>query len=51
MISTYVYRRTLVEGGNFGYSTAISMFNSVINLILLITANKVSRKVSGSGLW
>ena len=51
VISTYVYRRTLVEGGNFGYSTAISMFNSVINLILLITANKVSRKVSGSGLW
>lgn len=51
VISTYVYRRTLIEGGNFGYSTAISVFNSVINLILLIAANKVSRKVSGSGLW
>jgi len=50
VISTYVYRRTLVEGGNFGYSTAISMFNSVINLILLLSANKISRKVSGSGL-
>lgn len=51
VISTYVYRRTLIEGGNFGYSTAISMFNSVINLILLLTANKISRKVSGSGLF
>lgn len=51
VISTYVYRRTLIEGGNYGYSTAISMFNSVINLILLLTANKISRKVSGSGLF
>ena len=51
VISTYVYRRTLLEGGNYGYSTAISMFNSIINLILLVTANKISRKVSGKGLW
>lgn len=51
VISTYVYRRTLIEGGNYGYSTAISMFNSIINLILLVSANKISRKVSGKGLW
>ena len=51
VISTYVYRRTLIEGGNYGYSTAISMFNSLINLILLVSANKISRKVSGKGLW
>lgn len=51
VISTYVYRRTLLEGGNYGYSTAISMFNSIINLILLVAANKISRKVSGKGLW
>ncbi len=51
VISTYVYRRTLIEGGNYGYSTAISMFNSVINLILLVSANQISRKVSGKGLW
>ena len=51
VISTYVYRRTLVEGGNYGYSTAISMFNSIINLILLVSANRISRKISGKGLW
>ena len=51
VISTYVYRRSLVEGGNFGYSTAISMFNSIIDMILLISANTISRKVSGKGLW
>ncbi len=51
VISTYVYRRTLLEGGNYGYSTAIGMFNSVINLILLVSANKISRKVSGNGLF
>ena len=51
VISTYVYRRTLVEGGNYGYSTAIGMFNSIINLILLVSANKISRRISGKGLW
>lgn len=51
VISTYVYRRTLLEGGNYGYSTAIDMFNSIINLILLVSANRISRKVSGKGLW
>lgn len=51
VISTYVYRRTLLEGGNYGYTTAISMFNSIINLILLVSANKISRKISGKGLW
>ena len=51
VISTYVYRRGLLEGGNYGYSAAVGMFNSVINFILLASANKISRKLSGSGLW
>ncbi|MBR5248519.1 MAG: sugar ABC transporter permease [Lachnospiraceae bacterium] len=51
VVGTYVYRRTLVEGGNFGYSTAISVFNSLINLALLITSNKISKWFSGKGLF
>ena len=50
VISTYVYRDGLVQG-NWSYSTAIGLFNSVINFILLIIANTLSRKYSESSLW
>ena len=51
VISTYVYRRALLEGGNYGYSAAVGMFNSIINFVLLITANRISKRISGGGLW
>ena len=50
VISTYVYR-TGFGSQNWSYSAAIGLFNSVINLMLVITANKVARKLNGSGLW
>lgn len=50
VISTYVYRRGLLEG-DYSYSAAVGMFNSVFNFIFLITSNSVSRKLTGSGLW
>ena len=50
VISTYVYRRGLLEG-DYSYSAAVGMFNSVINFALLMSANKVSNKLRGSGLW
>jgi putative aldouronate transport system permease protein len=50
IISTYVYRVGLLEQ-NFSYSTAIGLFNSLINFILLIVANRISRKVSETSLW
>ena len=51
IISTYVYRVGLLEGGQYSYTTAIGLFNSVVNLILLLTANRVSNKLTGQGLW
>lgn len=50
VISTYVYRIGLM---NFEYSfaTAVGFFNSVINFILLIAANAVSRKINETSLW
>ena len=52
IISTYVYKVGLASGLNdFSLSTAISMFNSVINFILLIVANWGSKKLSGSGIF
>ena len=50
VISTYVYRRGLLEG-DYGYSAAVGMFNSVINFILLMIANSASKKFQGVGLW
>ncbi|MUG43509.1 ABC transporter permease [Paenibacillus woosongensis] len=50
VISSFVYRKGLLEFG-WSYSAAVGLFNSVINLILLITANYISRRVSKSSLW
>lgn len=50
IISTYVYRKGFTEN-DYSYSTAVNIFNSVINLVLLALANRVSNKLSGSGLW
>lgn len=50
IISSYVYRSGLLEQ-NWSYSTAIGLMNSVVNCILLITANAVSRKMTKSSLW
>ena len=46
VISTYVYKVGLEAGGNFSFAAAIGLFNSVINLIMLLTVNKVTRKLS-----
>jgi len=50
VISSFVYRKGLLEFG-WSYSTAVGLFNSVINLILLISANYISRKVNNNSLW
>lgn len=50
IISSYVYRVGLLEQG-WSYSTAIGLFNSVINLILLLITNKLSKKLAGTSLW
>jgi len=50
VISTYVYRQGLV-GGQFSYSTAVGLFNSLINLAFLVTSNYAARKFSEYSLW
>ena len=50
VISTFVFRRGILEG-NFSYAAAVGIFNSIINLTLLIMANRISRKVSDTSLW
>lgn len=50
IISTYVYKVGLIQS-QYSYSAAIGLFNSIINLILLISVNKISKKLSETSLW
>lgn len=50
VISTYVYRRGLI-GADFSYATAVGLFQSVVALILLTSANYFSRKLNQTSLW
>ena len=50
IIGTYVYSRGLL-GGDFSYATAVGLFTNVINLIMLLTVNKISSKVSETSLF
>lgn len=50
VISSYVYRRGLLSA-DYSFGTAVSMFNSLVNLIILFSANALSRKVSETSLW
>lgn len=50
VISTYVYKVGL-ESYDFSFSTAASLFDSICNIIILLTVNKIANKVSNSGLW
>lgn len=50
IISTYVYKMGLVNM-RYDYSTAIGLFNNVVNFTLLIIVNKAAKRLSGSSLW
>ena len=52
VISAYVYKVGLtIGGGDFSYATAIGLFNSIVNLILIITVNKICSRMGGESLW
>ena len=53
IISTYVYKVGLSSAGttDLSYSTAIGLFNSAINLLLISVTNFIARKLDGNGLW
>lgn len=49
-IQTYVYKQGL-QNADYGYSTAVGLFNNVVNFALLYTVNTVTRRIGGSSLW
>jgi putative aldouronate transport system permease protein len=50
VISTYLYRLGL-QSNNFSYATAIGLFEAIIGLVLVLSANLVSRKINETSLW
>lgn len=50
VLSTYTYKMGLINL-DYGYSSAVSLFNSVINMILIVTVNYICRRTSETSLW
>lgn len=50
ILSTFVYRTGITQG-NFSYAAAVDLFTSLINLVFILSANWISRKVSETSLW
>ncbi len=50
VIQTFVYRSGLLEG-QYSFSAAVGLFNSIISLILLVTVNYIARKTTNNSLW
>ncbi|RAV15334.1 sugar ABC transporter permease [Paenibacillus contaminans] len=50
VISTYVYRSGIL-GAQYSFSAAVGLFNSLVNFILLLTVNRIAKKVNQVSLW
>ncbi|MBP1990748.1 putative aldouronate transport system permease protein [Paenibacillus eucommiae] len=50
VISTFVYRQG-IEKADYSYSAAIGLFNNIINMILLLSVNRISKKMTETSLW
>ena len=50
IISTYVYKQG-IQQTQYSFSTAVGLFNSVINLLLIATVNQIARRVGETSLW
>lgn len=50
VISSFVYRRGLIEN-DFSFSTAVGLFNSLVNFLLIMITNRISKAVTENSLW
>ncbi len=50
VFSTYVYKQGIL-GTNFGYATAVGLFNSIVAFVLVVLSNKITKRTLQSGLW
>jgi putative aldouronate transport system permease protein len=50
VISTYVYQQGII-GAQYSFAASVGLFNSVINIILLVAVNRIAKKVNETSLW
>ncbi|PYI57593.1 ABC transporter permease [Paenibacillus flagellatus] len=50
VIATHVYRKGIIDG-QYSYSAAVGLFNSVVNFVLLVAVNRIARKANDTSLW
>ncbi|THF74808.1 ABC transporter permease [Cohnella fermenti] len=50
VFATYVYRSGIL-GAQYSFASAVGLFNSVVNLLLLLVVNRAARRISGNSLW
>lgn len=50
VFSTYVYRKGLLQS-NYSYAAAVGLFEALVAMVLLISANRLSKRLGGSSLW
>ena len=50
VISTYTYELGLL-GGQYSYSTAIGLFNTIVNVVMLVIVNVICKRISDVSLW
>ena len=50
VLDTYLYRVGLTQG-RYEMATAVGLFTNLVNMILLVTVNKVSKMISGTGIY
>jgi putative aldouronate transport system permease protein len=50
IIATYVYKIGILSS-QFSFGTAVGLFNSVVNLILIVGVNQIARKIGETSLW
>ena len=50
IISTYVYKRGIIDA-NHSFGTAVGLFNNIINIVLILVANQISKRASETSLF
>jgi putative aldouronate transport system permease protein len=50
IIATYVYEQGVLKT-QYSFSTAVGLFNTAINIVLLVTVNQISKRVGDVSLW
>jgi putative aldouronate transport system permease protein len=50
VLGTFIYRRG-IEGASFGYATAVGLFQSLVGLVFIVSANALAKRISETSLW